>query len=92
MDIVSEPEDATLDRSFIDELAQHPAWKALEERLTDDAAALISTLIGKKPQADQSRESFCAEIDAMRGEIRGLLRVLAEPDVIRRSIDDRRTS
>lgn len=84
------PPDESVDRPYIDELAQNPAWKALEERLIDDAAGMIQKLIGTRQRDDQTFESFALDLVTQIGEIRGALRVLEEPVTIRRAIADRR--
>jgi hypothetical protein len=91
VDRVSALEDAPpLDRTFIDELEQHPAWRALAEQLTDQAAAMVTSLLHLKMQDGQTLEAFSLSEAILRGKILGLMSVLEEPDVIRRSLDERR--
>lgn len=88
--------DEAEDRPYIDALASNPAWQALEERIAGDASAMIQKLLAMKLQPaskdrpEQSLSAFAAEVILLIGEIRGVLRVLEEPVVIRRAIDARR--
>lgn len=82
--------DEQVDRPYVDALASNPAWQAMSERIAEDASAMIQKLIAMKPSPGQSMEVFYADVDALRAEIRGVLRVLEEPVVIRRAIDARR--
>lgn len=82
--------EETEDRPYIDALASNPAWQAFAEEITERASAMIQQLLSMRPQKEQTREQFCAEIDHLRGRINGILTYIDEPVVIRRAIDARR--
>lgn len=84
--------------TFPEVLKKHPAWTALQAQLVDETALLIGRLITMEPQvykgpngaSIQSREDFTMAVEALRGEIRGMLRVLDAPAVAQRTIELRR--
>lgn len=84
--------------TFPEVLRKHPAWNALQAQLVDETAAMIGRLVMMEPQVYkgqngatvQSREDFTMALEALRGEIRGMLRVLDAPAVAQRSIELRR--
>lgn len=84
--------------TFPQVLRKHPAWTALQAQLVDETALLIGKLITMEPQvykgqngaSIQSREDFTMAVEALRGEIRGMLRVLDAPAVAQRAIELRR--
>lgn len=84
--------------TFPEVLKKHPAWNALQAQLVDETAAMLGKLVMMEPQVYkgpngatiQSREAFQMELEALRGEIRGMLRVLDAPAVAQRAIELRR--
>lgn len=90
--------DAKAPPTFPEVLKKHPAWNALQAQLVDETAAMLGRLVMMEPQVYkgpngatiQSREDFTMSVEALRGEIRGMLRVLDAPAVAQRAIELRR--
>lgn len=85
--------------TFVEKLRSTAAYTALEAQLVDEAARLVGKLVTMEPQVYktatgttvQSREDFQMQVEALRGEIRGMLRVLDAPAVAQRAIEQRRS-
>lgn len=71
-------------QTYLDRLAENPDWQALSEEIEADAEALMTRLVGLDPGTPAH------EVEALRGEIRGVLRLVEAPSVARRVIKERR--
>lgn len=71
-------------QDYVDRLAENADYQALYEMILEDCANLLVRLVilpfGTPP----------AEVEALRGEIRGMLRLVTAEDVARRAIKERR--
>lgn len=84
------PSSAAPPPSFVEKLKTNPTWQALQAQLIDEAALLTWKLVSMNPDKGETREDFAHRLELLRGEIRGMMRVLDGPAVAHRAIEQRR--
>lgn len=71
-------------QTYLDRLAENPDWQMLAAEIEDETEVLMARLVGLEPGTPEG------VVEALRGEIRGLLRLVEAPSVARRVIKERR--
>lgn len=84
------PEAEAPVESYLAKLARNPTWQALQTQMIDEAALLTWKLVSMNPEPGETPHAFGMRVELLRGEIRGIMRVLDGPAVAHRAIEQRR--